>query len=180
MATKKKLAAVKSEPEIEAEAADAAPPRARKSRLMVPLIAVLALAGIGAGAWFGMIRDQGPLPFEKDPMAAAKDVKKTQGFVPLEPFTVNLQDRDRERYLQLGVVLETNDGAAAAAVKQKMPVIRSQILLLLSSKKGEDLQGIAAKEKLALDIIAQARMPLEGEAPDRGIERVHFSSFIVQ
>lgn len=176
MATKK-LAAVKTDPK--AEAAEEAAPPARRGKLMMPLLVIMTLAGLGAGVWFGAFRDK-TLPFEKDPMAAAKPAKKAQGFVPLEPFTVNLLDRDRERYLQLGVVLETNDSSAADAVKQKMPVIRSQILLLLSSKKGEDLQGTEAKEKLAQDIIAQARVPLEGEAPDRGIERVHFSSFIVQ
>ena len=179
MATKK-LAAVKSEPLAQLETAEAEAPVRRKSRRLAPLLAVMVLAGAGAGAWYGMVRDLGPMPFEKDPMAAKKAGKKAQGFITLEPFTVNLQDRDRERYLQLGVVLETNDSTAADAVKQKMPVIRSQILLLLSSKKGEELQGTEAKEKLALDIIAQARVPLEGEAPDRGIERVYFSSFIVQ
>jgi flagellar FliL protein len=143
----------------------------------MPLLVMMLVSATGAGAWYGGLRNHPALAFEPKQAAAGK---KAQAFVPLEPFTVNLQDTDRERMLQLAVVLEVNDGNAAESVKQKLPIIRSQILLLLSSKRSPDLQGVAAKQKLASEIITQARLPIESSSPDKGIEQVHFSQFIVQ
>lgn len=162
-------------------APDAAPPetpaKKKRSRLLIPLLAVLLASMTGAGAWYGGLRNHPSVAIQPKP---ASEAKKTQTFVPLEPFTVNLQDTDRERFLQLAVVLEVNDGSAADAIKQKLPIIRSQILLLLSNKKSLELQGVAAKQALASEIIAQARQPLTAESADKGIEQVHFSQFIVQ
>ena len=38
--------------------------------------------------------------------AAKHDPKAVPTFVPLDPFTVNLADRDADRYAQIGVTLE--------------------------------------------------------------------------
>ena len=166
---------------VPAAEAPAAPPARKKSRLLLALLALLLVSATIAGGWFGGLRSHPALAFETKPGTASADGrKKTQSFVPLEPFTVNLQDADRERFLQLAVVLEANDNEAADGVKRKLPIIRSQILLLISSKRSADLQGAEAKQKLAREIIARARVPLESSAPDKGIEQVHFSQFIIQ
>jgi flagellar FliL protein len=154
-----------------------APAKKKRPRLVMPLLILMLVSATAAGAWYGGLRNHPALAFAPKTASAGK---KAQAFVPLEPFTVNLQDTDRERFLQLAVVLEVNEGNAADGVKQKLPIIRSQILLLLSSKRSADLQGVAAKQKLAGEIIAQARLPLESGSPDKGIEQVHFSQFIVQ
>lgn len=168
-------------PAAEAAAEPAAPPARKKSRLLLPLLVLALASATVAGGWFGGLRSHPAFAFEMKPaMASADGKKKTQTFVSLELFTVNLQDPDRERFLQLGVVLEANDSEVADAVKRKLPIIRSQILLLLSSKRSADLQGADAKQKLAGEIIVRARVPLESDAPDKGIEQVHFSQFIIQ
>lgn len=162
-------------------AAPAEPAAKKKSKLLLPLLALLLLCAISAGAWFGGLRGHAAFAFEASHAGGSADgKKKSQSFVPLEAFTVNLQDADRERYLQIGVVLEVNDGHVADAVKSKLPIIRSLILLLISSKRSVDLQGADAKQKLAAEIIVQARLPLESDTPDKGIEQVHFSQFIIQ
>jgi flagellar FliL protein len=176
----KKPDSPKKAPAPAAEAA--APPAARKkSKLLLPLLLLLLVSATVAGAWHGGLRSHSAFAFEPKHATASADGKhKAQSFVPLDPFTVNLQDADRERFLQLGIVLEANDNETADAVKRKLPIIRSGILLLLSSKRSADLQGADAKQKLAAEIIARARVPLESAAPDKGIEQVHFSQFIIQ
>jgi flagellar FliL protein len=168
-------------PAPEVPAAQATPVAKNKSkRLLAPLLALLLVSLTVAGAWFGGLRNHPAFAFEKKLETGASAKTKMQSFVPLEPFTVNLQDADRERFLQLGVVLEANDGHATDGVKQKLPIIRSQILLLLSSKRSTDLQGLEAKQKLAGEIIVRARQSLDSDAPDKGIEQVHFSQFMIQ
>ncbi|MBI3375604.1 MAG: flagellar basal body-associated FliL family protein [Betaproteobacteria bacterium] len=168
---------------VRAAAAEAAPPAPpvgkHKSKLLVILLVGLLTTVTTAGAWFGGLRNHPAFAFEKKSGPASADRKK-QMFVPLEPFTVNLQDPDRERFLQLSLVLEANDSNGADGIKQKLPIIRSQILLLLSSKTSAELQGADAKNKLAREILVSARRPLDSDAADKGVEQVHFAQFIIQ
>ena len=53
--------------------------------------------------------------------------------MPLDPFTVNLADRDAERYAQVGMTLELADPKAADLLKAYMPAIRNNILLVLAA-----------------------------------------------
>lgn len=162
------------------EAVAPAPPvRKRKSKLLALLLVGLLTTVTTAGAWFGGLRNHPAFAFEKKSGPLSAD-KKKQMFVPLEPFTVNLQDPDRERFLQMSLVLEANDGNGADGIKQKLPIIRSQILLLLSSKTSAELQGADAKHKLAREILVTARKPLDSDASDKGVEQVHFAQFIIQ
>jgi flagellar FliL protein len=119
------------------------------------------------------------MAFEAKPASPAAK-KNSPTFLPPELFTVNLLDIDRERYLQIGIVIELNDARMLDAVKQKLPIIRSQILMQLANKRMADLLGMQAKEKLAMDIVTRTRLLLESETPDKGVEKAHFSQFIIQ
>jgi flagellar FliL protein len=174
-------AAVKSTAPAKGGAAEvpaAAAPRKKPSKLLKPLLAVLLLSAAAAGAWFGGLRHHPMMAFDPKPASAA--AKNAPTFLALDLFTVNLLDTDRERYLQLGVVIELNDARVLDTVKQKLPIIRSQILMQLANKRMGDLLGMQAKEKLAADIVARTRLLVESEAADKGVEKAHFSQFIIQ
>jgi flagellar protein FliL len=164
---------------IAPEAPAAAAPKKNRSKLLKPLLGALVLSAVAAGAWFGGLRHHPMLAFDANPASPAAK-KNAPTFLPLELFTVNLLDTDRERYLQLGVVIELNDARTLDAVKQKLPIIRSQILMQLANKRMADLLGMQAKEKLALDIVTRTRLLIDSEAADKGVEKAHFSQFIIQ
>lgn len=119
-----------------------------------------------------------------------KDDKKAGApvFLPLELFTVNLADREAERYAQVGITLEVADSKVSDQLKAYMPAIRNDILMLLAHKRAEELQERDGKVTLAREIRRAAAKPLqsddapagddgEGEEPVRA---VHFSAFIIQ
>ena len=119
-----------------------------------------------------------------------KDDKKAGApvFLPLELFTVNLADREAERYAQVGITLEVADSKISDQLKAYMPAIRNDILMLLAHKRAEELQERDGKVTLAREIRRAAAKPLqsddapagddgEGEEPVRA---VHFSAFIIQ
>jgi flagellar FliL protein len=175
-----------------ASPAPTAPP-AKSRRLLLPAIgiaiALVALAA-GAGAAWHFTRTDAAAGKGADAKAAegkpagGKPARARDGkppvFVPLDTFTVNLQGNGRENYLQLGVVLEVADGPAADRVKQLMPVIRGQVLLLLAGRTAEDLSRPEGKDTLAADILARVRQPSAAAPALAGIDAVHYAAFIIQ
>lgn len=166
-----------------AAATDGAPAPKKKSKLLVIILgAVLLLGGAGAGAVVYLKKSHAPAHG-----AAAKPVDKhVPIFAPLENFTVNLNDPQREHYLQIGLTYEVTGTDVADAIKAQMPLIRSKILLLLTSKTADELASPQGKAKLAGELVALVRAPLanapmaSAQAEDRGVADVHFSSFIIQ
>ena len=69
-------------------------------------------------------------------------------FVPLDPFTVNLADKESERYAQVGITLEIEDAKFGDQLKLYMPAIRNNILMVLAHKRSSDLLERSGKEKL--------------------------------
>ncbi|HEY8707389.1 MAG TPA: flagellar basal body-associated FliL family protein [Burkholderiaceae bacterium] len=84
------------------------------------------------------------------------DLKHPPTFLPLDPFVVNLADKDADRYAQIGITLEVEDPTFAEQMKAFMPSIRNAILLILSQKSSHDLLDIAGKEQLAAQIRREA------------------------
>ncbi|MBK6980945.1 MAG: flagellar basal body-associated FliL family protein [Betaproteobacteria bacterium] len=162
----------------------------KKGLLIAIACVVAALAAAGGGAAWYLSRAQGD---EAEPAkGAAKTGAKADGkqakakerkpgvFLPLDTFTVNLQGPGREHFLQVGLVLEVADAPASDAVKQLMPVIRSQVLLLLAAKNAEELATPDGKAALATEVLAKIRQPLPATPPLAGIEAVHYAGFIIQ
>ncbi|MCK6427564.1 MAG: flagellar basal body-associated protein FliL [Burkholderiaceae bacterium] len=163
--------------EMDAKAEEAKAPKKSKSKLLlvVGVGATLLAAGGGAAAYLLIGKKDAPQAAEQKGQP-----KKTPVFVDLESFTVNLRDEDNDRFMQVKLVAEMRDTAAGEVLKNMMPAVRSEILLLLSSKKAADLATREAKEKLAQEIIAAANKPLERTPAEKGVEAVNFTHLIIQ
>src|SRR6185295_19049220 len=122
-------------------------------------------------------------------------------FVPLDPFTVNLADKDVDRFAQVGVTLQVDDPKFADQIKAYMPAIRSNVLMVLSHKTAGELLSREGKEKLAKEIMRESVRPMgieldddeeepAGDSPKKKkkkkahvespVTQVLFSNFIVQ
>lgn len=155
------------------EALEAAPPKKSKAKLFVILgLLLVVLGGGGAAAWY-YLKGSG------DGHAEAKPAKvEPPQFVPLETFTVNLQDS--EQYLQVDITLQVPDAASVDAVKQHMPRVRSRLLALLSSKHAEELFTPEDKARLAQEIRAEIMKPLHPSIQPPKVDDVLFTSFVIQ
>jgi flagellar protein FliL len=194
--------------------AGAAAPKGGKKKLMIIIGAVVLLLILGGGgAVYVMMKNKAAAAAaaeadgedggkagkkEAKPAAQVRDPKAVPTFIPLDPFTVNLADRDAERYAQVGIALEMEDVKQGDAVKAYMPVIRNNILLLLSQKTASELMEREGKEKLAQQIRKETSRALGVEVDDEEEEdskpkkkkkrapvqlpvtAVHFSNFIIQ
>lgn len=158
----------------EAKAEAAQPPK--KSRKKLFLIGGILLLAIGGGStWFFMGSESG------EPGAPAKpEPPKPPIFLAMEPFTVNLQPEVGEQYLQVAFTLQVADEAQVENIKLYMPLVRSRILMLLSTKKASELTSAEGKKKLQDEIIAQIKQPFAPQSPPQQLTGVFFTSFVIQ
>ena len=202
-----------------AATADAAPAKGGKKKLIIIIAAVLVLVLGGGGAAMLLLKKK-PAEGEEDasgghskaesaePVKAKPkhDPKHPPTFVPLDPFTVNLADKESERYAQIGITLEIDDAKTADELKLYMPAIRNNILMVLAHKSAAEILTREGKEKLSKAILYAAVRPLGYEVdeeedepevaaadaakkkkkkkkaapPALPVTAVHFSNFIIQ
>lgn len=207
-----------------APAGDAPPKKGKKKLIIIIVAAVVLLAALGGGAFFLMKKKadehaEGEEGGEAATSHAEKKPKKEKKkadphalpvFVPLDPFVVNLADRETDRFAQIGITLQVDDAKAGDEIKAYLPAIRNNILLLLSHKTSQELLQVEGKEKLARQVLREAVRPMgfdlededEAEAEeaaaaaaggkkkkkkrsyddpdDAPVKAVQFSSFIIQ
>jgi flagellar FliL protein len=147
-----------------ADTEDAPKKKGGKKALIIGLAAVLLLGAGGAGYWF---LGRGHSEEEEQAARARAEEKRIAArvFVTLEPFIVNLADRESERYAQIGIVLEVEGKEVEAKLTAKMPAVRNEVLLLISSKLANQLTSREGKEQLAREITLAAARPLGWTPP---------------
>jgi len=202
-----------------APAAEAAPAAKGGKKKLIIIIAVAALVLVGGGvAAMVMMKkkaaDAEASEGEADTHAPAKaaapkhDPKAVPVFVPLDPFTVNLADKDAERFAQVGITLEIEDAHLGDQIKAYTPAIRHNILMAIADRTAAELMSREGKSKLAEKVRKEVSRALgvevddeEEEAPadeDKPkadakkkkkkkkaepylpVKAVHFSNFIIQ
>jgi flagellar protein FliL len=197
-----------------------APPAAPKGKkkLLIIIIAVVLLLVVAGGAAVVLLKkkqaaeDDGEDAAQVDKSHSKRSAAKTHDpkhpptFSALEPFTVNLADRETERFAQVTMTLELADPAVAEQIKVFMPAIRNNILMVLAHKTSAQILVAEGKTELAGQVQRAASRALgvevdepEAEAddadadapkskkkrkkrsePDLPITAVLFSNFIVQ
>jgi len=191
-----------------AATADAPPPKGKKKMLLIIVGAVVVLAVAAVGALLMLKKspadeEDGGHDAPAKHTVKARDPKTPPVFAPLDPFTVNLADKESERYAQIGITLELDESHTADTLKTFMPAVRNNILMLLSHKTSEELLERDGKEKLAREVARETARGLgievddeeedEDEAvsskkkkkkkraePELPILAVYFSTFIIQ
>jgi flagellar basal body-associated protein FliL len=122
---------------------------------------------------------------EKDKDKGNKKTGKGQAqaiYIALDPpFVVNFETSQSARFLQVNVQLMTRDSTTSQVVKENEPVIRNDLLILLSSQTYETVSTASGKEELrkkALETV-RAIIKQEGGKPDL-LEAVYFTAFVMQ
>lgn len=93
----------------------------------------------------------------------------------LDTFTVNLADINITRYARVNIKLELNNYDVEEEVERRTPQIRDLIIVLLSSKKFNDINTTEGKDSLRMEIIKSINTYLvKGE-----IVNLYFTDFVV-
>ena len=110
--------------------------------------------------------------------AAEEDKGKKSPFENIAYIVTNLQG-DTNKYIQVEMSLKIAKPEDAEKIKTFMPVIRDQMILLLSSKSPEQLGSTAGKIELVKESKDAINKALNLTDKD-GVSEVLFTSFIIQ
>ncbi len=158
---------------VDKETGDQVPATTRRgSRWGLMLVLLLVLGAGGGGGAFYLNDMHG---------GDRADRKPTSHYLALQPeLVVNFRDAGRVRYLQAGLELMAYEPRALDAAKEHMPVIRHELLMLLSDQEFETLIGSEGKEALRIEAREIVRDLLAERANHHEIEDVFFTSFVMQ
>ncbi|MEP6547074.1 MAG: flagellar basal body-associated FliL family protein [Gammaproteobacteria bacterium] len=95
------------------------------------------------------------------------------------PLVVNFEDGSAVRFLQITMEVMAHDPKAIESVQKNIPLIRNNLLLVMSNRNSQSLMSREGKEKLRADALAELRAVQKKEGgPD--VDDLLFTSFVVQ
>lgn len=162
-----------------------------KSKLILIIIIAVVVIGIGVGAAIFLLGgdDEAPEAEGGEEAAAAEeaaapavDPSAPAIYIKMKPeFIVNYQVGPRQRYLQVYMEAMTRNGQAAEALEMHSPMIRSNILRIMSEQEFEFLRTPEGRTTLREAITEEVRRIVEQESGIEGaIEEVLFTNFVMQ
>jgi flagellar protein FliL len=168
----------------EKEVVEEAEPKKKKPLVLiiVAVLVVVLLAGGGAAGYFFLVKGKHSGGAEvkkgeaKTEAAAKGEIKESGPIEALEPFVVNLSDTENTRYLKAVMQLELESPELKAEIEKRMPEIRDEIIMLLSSKSFDDLSTSPGKRSLKRSILESVNKYLTTGK----VTNVFFSDFVIQ
>ena len=156
----------------------------KKFMIIMMGLLVLLLAAIGGGLFMMWSRvsalDQvvNP-PVQEESQEAAKEEgeePKIGPVIPLDSFVANLADPGGNRFLRATMELELANDDFTKEMEKRLPQIRDCILMILPTRRYQDIQTVEGKTALRTEIIAKLNTLLKKEA----ITNIYFTEFVTQ
>jgi flagellar FliL protein len=95
------------------------------------------------------------------------------------PLVVNFEDGSVVRFLQITMEVMAHDQKAVDSVQKNIPLIRNNLLLLMSNRNYQSMMSRDGKEKLRQEALAEIRAVQKKEGGPE-VDDVLFTSFVVQ
>jgi flagellar protein FliL len=95
------------------------------------------------------------------------------------PMVVNFEDGSVVRFLQISMEVMAHDQKAIDSVQKNMPLIRNNLLLLMSNRNYQTLMSREGKDKLREEALAEIRA-VQSKQGGGEVDDLLFTSFVVQ
>lgn len=145
--------------------------------LIAVFLLVLALMGTGFFIMFNKLSAQNQTDKEAGEMTEdGKPIKKMGPIHSLDTFIVNLADPGGGRYLRVTMNLELKDEETVKLLVSRMPQIRNAVLMVLPTKKYEDIATVKGKTEMRDEVIEKMNDILNKGS----VLNIYFTEFVVQ
>jgi len=163
----------------EAEKADEPIKAGMNKKLLLIVLLGLLVVGGGAGFFFmsgGESEKKANAEGAHAETDAEPDPKVAGPVLDLDPFVLNLADRDQLRYLKVSIKLQLDRPQEETDFTDKLPAIRDALLVLLTSKESRSLRTIDGKMLVRDEIGGRINTIMKKGK----IQQVFFTEFIIQ
>lgn len=148
------------------------------------LLAVAFLLAIGlsvGGTWFFLSKqskDESAAEAGAEHIATGKKQALYEQLAP--PFVVNFSQGGRPRYLQVSLALMGRDQLQMDALREQMPLVRNQLVMLFSGQNFDSLTTPVGKEMLRQLATAKVQEVAKKATGNLVVEQVFFTNFVLQ
>jgi len=97
-----------------------------------------------------------------------------------EPLVVNFVVNNQIRYLQVQMEVMTRNPEMPDKIKTHLPLIRNNLLLMLSDLDFATISSFTGKQKIRAEALAEVQSILQEQTGDKGVEELYFTTFVMQ
>lgn len=162
-------------------------PAAKKSGIMKYVligVGALVLVALSVGGSMYMAKSMlagKDAPADGQAPAEAKKEQRTPVYFAFEPpIVVNFKGATGMRFLQVTIEVMTYDPAVVPQIQANMPVIKNNLIFMLSGLTIDDLGTPEGKLKVRADALAEIKKIMVERTGKPGVEELYFTSFVMQ
>jgi flagellar FliL protein len=150
-----------------------------KTLMIIIVSVVLLFMGAVGGGFFILWNKISQLPQDPATVEEVPVEEEENAIGPLyslDTMIVNLADRGGKRYLRVTMALELSDPEAMTTIESRLPQVRDAILMILPTKKYEDVSTTEGKIALRKQIMEKINsLMTKGQ-----VNNLYFTEFVVQ
>lgn len=162
----------------------ATPESKKPSKLVKTLLFIVLIVGISLASTFFLLKQFGASFFGGvQPAVAAQPQEPIVAkpiFLPLDAFTVTLNEPRSSRILYAEISLRVLNDASRQQLQSYMPEVRSRVLAELARYDAASLQSTEGRSQLTHNLLAALRIPYDTQLNAPAISSVLFTAFVVQ
>jgi flagellar protein FliL len=154
----------------------------KKVIIIIAAVSLVLILVMGAGFFviWSKVSNMGPQePAAAEALAEGEAAEEAPAIGPiysLDPFVVNLAESGGKRYLRVTMDLELSNGVLIEELNKRLPQIRNAMLMILPSKKFDEISTIEGKTVLRDEIITRLNEFLQTGT----ISNLYFTEFVIQ
>jgi flagellar FliL protein len=153
----------------------------KSSKMLIIIAVVVLLLAAAGGGYFFMSGDEttedGATQVEEE---SEEPAVESLYFEMDKAFIVNFPKGSHARLLQVSISLLVEGEETVAALKKHEPMIRNNILMLMSAQDTSELKEIAGKEKLRSKMLEEINNTMKKMTQNSKIKELFFTAFVMQ
>ncbi|MDD5579447.1 MAG: flagellar basal body-associated FliL family protein [Methylobacter sp.] len=150
-----------------------------KKMIIIIIIAAVVLS-IGGGAAFFFLKGDATHA-EGDKKSAEEEIAGEKLYYDMgAPFIVNFPKDSSAKLMRVSVSVLVEGQETIDALKKHEPMIRNNLLMMMSAEKADDLKTREGKDKLRIAMLNEVTAVLVKMAGKSHVKEVFFTSFVMQ
>jgi len=146
------------------------------TRKKLIIFIIIPLIFVSVGAVFFVVWNKTSFFSSQTEKVPENNSEVIRSVYSLDTFIVNLADKGGRRFLRVTMDLELKDESLAGEIDKRLSQIRDSILMIIPTKRFEDINSVEGKIALSDEIMTKLNSFLK----DGSITNIYFVDFVIQ